>query len=87
MQPFIYDNKLGWCLRSGIGARCEFSKTFEFENDFAWYLKNYIHTDISFYFDETAAQAEVDRLNKEKGMKIKVPFEEISFYKKEIKIN
>ncbi len=27
----------------------QYSKTFEFENDFAWYLKNYIHPDINYF--------------------------------------
>lgn len=27
----------------------QYSKTFEFENDFAWYVKNYIHPDINYF--------------------------------------
>ena len=27
----------------------QYSKTFEFENDFSWYLKNYIHPDINYF--------------------------------------
>lgn len=27
----------------------QYSKTFEFESDFAWYLKNYVHPDINYF--------------------------------------